>query len=73
MDKSVILRCYSRIKNAMVNEETKYPIVLTQNSALTALIVIDQHKSVFHAGTNHTLSAIRHKYRIWEEQMRSMF
>ncbi|RCN29253.1 integrase core domain protein [Ancylostoma caninum] len=59
-----ILRCYGRLQNSELPEETKYPILLPPNHDITKLIIRDYHQKIGHQGVNGTLANIRTKYWI---------
>lgn len=68
-DSSGLLRCGGRIHHADVSDETKFPILLPRDHALTRLIIQDCHERLFHAGVSHTLSEVR--CRFWVPQGKS--
>jgi hypothetical protein len=63
-DDSGMLRVQGRITDSALSYDTRFPILLPQNSHLTKLIVLDEHKMSCHMGTNHVLYQLRLKYWI---------
>lgn len=63
-DDAGIVRCDSRIVNADISFDEKYPILLSKNSYFTELLIMKKHEEVGHSGTSHTLAAVRQKYWI---------
>ena len=59
-----LIRCYGRLSNADLAEETINPILLTTREKVVELLIEDHHKKTFHAGVNHTLAQVRMKYWI---------
>lgn len=66
LDKEGIIRGNSRIIYAeFLPEDTKYPIILSDESWITWLIIGDHHEKRNHyAGVNHLLSDITRKYNV---------
>ena len=65
-----IIRCYRRMINANLPQETITPILLPQREKFVELMNNEEyHKSLLHAGVNHTLSQIRTKYWIVRERV----
>ena len=54
-DEENIIRCRGRPKNATMDYDTKYPIILPKNSKFTESVV-KHHKLVFHNGVRETLN-----------------
>ena len=60
-----LLRVGGRLDNAELSFDLKHPIILSETSHLTALIVEDTHcRLVGHAGVNSTLNSICQRYWI---------
>ncbi len=57
-----ILRCQGRLGNSELPEEVKYPKLLPKGHPYTSLVILHFHKNCFHAGTSHTLNALRQEY-----------
>ncbi|KAK7590682.1 hypothetical protein V9T40_002295 [Parthenolecanium corni] len=57
-----IMRARSRMQHAALGEQSKEPILLVPGSYLTELIVVNAHEMNCHAGTSHTLAALRRAY-----------
>ena len=63
-DEQSIIRCKGRIVNSALPYKTKYPILLSKEHELTALIVRDCHNKVHHRGIKQTLTELRREYWI---------
>ena len=59
-----LLRCYGRLGNADLNEDTKNPKLLPRYERFTALLISEVHQRLIHAGVSHTLSQIREEFWI---------
>ena len=59
-----LIRCYGRLSNADLPEETINPILLPTREKVVELLIEDHHKKTFHAGVNHTLAQVRMRYWI---------
>ena len=59
-----LIRCYRRLKNADLPEETISQILLPTREKIVELLKEDHHKKTFHVGVNHTLVQVRMKYWI---------
>ena len=59
-----LLKVGQRIKHAKIPHNSKYPIILTPNHAVTNLIIDDIHKTFHHCSREHCLSLSREKYWI---------
>ena len=64
LDEDGIIRCYGRMTNANLPQETITPILLPRKERFVELMIEEYHKRLLHAGVNHTLSQIRTKYWI---------
>ena len=62
-DEENIIRCRGRLKNAPMEYDAKYPIILAKNNKFTELVV-KHYKLVFHNGVRETLNQIRTKFWI---------
>ncbi|EFO98006.1 hypothetical protein CRE_15742 [Caenorhabditis remanei] len=56
-----VMVCVGRMKNAELEQETKFPILLQPNSALAKMIILHEHGKL-HLSENHTITAIRKQY-----------
>ena len=56
-----IIRCRGRLKNAPMEYDAKYPIILRKKSKFNEFVVKHYHKLVFHNGVPETLNQIRTK------------
>ena len=63
-DEENIIRCRGRLKNAPMEYDGKYPIILPKNSKFTKSVVKRYHKLVLHNGVRETLNQIRPKFWI---------
>lgn len=70
LDEDGILRVGGRLRNSVLPEHSKHPIILKNKSKLTYLIVADAHKRTLHGGTQLVLSYLRSKY--WILQAKNM-
>jgi hypothetical protein len=64
LDNFNIIRVGGRLKNANINTDIKYPILLPKNNFVTKLIIKHTHEQQLHAGPQGTLAALRQKYWI---------
>ncbi|XP_011860044.1 PREDICTED: uncharacterized protein LOC105557407 [Vollenhovia emeryi] len=64
LDGEGLLRVGGRLQNAVMDAETKHPLILPRRSPLTTLIVDDAHLRALHGGTQVTLNLIRSRYWI---------
>ena len=62
IDETGIIRCRSRIGNAMMPDSSKKPILLPSKSRYSELLLEDCHEKVFHNGLRDTLNVLRQKY-----------
>ncbi|XP_066924007.1 uncharacterized protein [Clytia hemisphaerica] len=65
-----ILRGKGRLGNAPLPFDTKFPILISRNSRLAELIVLESHKNVGHNKTKDTLNKLRSQY--WIPQGRQL-
>ena len=66
-----IIRCRGRLKNAPMEYDPKYPIILPKNSKFTELVVKHYHKLVLRNDVRETLNQIRTKF--WITKTRNYF
>jgi len=59
-----MIRCRSRMRHAAMGVNAKEPLLLPPKSYLTRLLILDLHESNLHAGSSHTLAALRRSYWI---------
>ena len=59
-----VIRVGGRLANADINEDSKHPIILSNESPIAKLIIVWTHKLVGHSGREHVLSKLREKYWI---------
>ena len=66
MDENGILCSSGRLQHALLSEEERTLIILPKasDSKFVTLLILHYHELNFHAGTNHTLTAIRRRYWI---------
>ncbi|KAJ8973738.1 hypothetical protein NQ317_000670 [Molorchus minor] len=62
VDKNGLLRINSRLEQANIPYDQKYPLILPQGHHITYLIIRRIHLSLLHAGPQAVLSHLRHKY-----------
>jgi len=62
LDQMGLLRVGGRLRHAVLEHDTKYPLVLPHKSKLTELIVLHEHVRHQHAGVEATLAAVRKLY-----------
>ena len=58
-DKEGIMRCRGRIGRSAVAFESKFPVLLPTNHAVTSMIIREAHEKVFHNGVKETLAEVR--------------
>ncbi|XP_050294945.1 uncharacterized protein LOC126735061 [Anthonomus grandis grandis] len=58
IDSQGILRVGGRLKNSLLDYQTKHPMLLPQYHPLTRLIITHEHKRNFHPGVQSTLSFV---------------
>jgi hypothetical protein len=59
-----ILKCRGRIRNAPLDELTKFPYLLPAKHPFIKLVVNDAHSRLLHAGVSSTITFLRQKYWI---------
>lgn len=64
IDAKGFVRCGGRIHNAPLSDLTKFPYLLPARHSFSRLIVWDIHVTLYHSGTNATLTALRQTYWI---------
>ena len=64
LDNEHIVRVHGRFANADLPEATASPILLPRREHFTKLLIEDQHNTIHHSGTAHTLAAIRQRFWI---------
>lgn len=64
IDQEDLLRVGGRLRNAMISEDMKHPMIIPHNSRLTQLLIDQAHRMTFHGGPRLTLSYLRQKYWI---------
>ncbi|KHJ75985.1 integrase core domain protein, partial [Oesophagostomum dentatum] len=64
LDEKGIYREATRMKNSSLSSNAKNPILLLPNQALTQMVIMKYHRKTFHAGTAHTVVAVREKYLV---------
>ena len=58
-DDDMLIRSYSRLKNAKIPFDSKAPIMLDRNHKLTELLILCSHHKVLHRGVKQTLTEFR--------------
>ncbi|XP_028166130.1 uncharacterized protein LOC114356935, partial [Ostrinia furnacalis] len=64
LDDHGILRVGGRLRHANLDEDTKHPIILSNNNKLTSLVIADAHFRTMHGGVQLMLCYLRSKYWI---------
>lgn len=64
LDEDGILRVGGRIQRALIDADTKHPIIIPAKSHLTGLLISDAHVNTLHGGINLTLNYLRKRYWI---------
>ncbi|XP_055928674.1 uncharacterized protein LOC129959809 [Argiope bruennichi] len=65
LDNNDVLRVTGKLgKTTHLSTYEKHPIILPPKAKLTALLIWESHKRVFHSGVSHTLVQIREKFWI---------
>ncbi|XP_064642461.1 uncharacterized protein LOC135496842 [Lineus longissimus] len=64
-----MIHCGGRVRNANVELDRKFPILLSKTSFLSTLIIRDAHQRIVHYGTGATMCELRKKF--WITSMRS--
>ena len=67
IDNMGLIRCERRLEKAPMDDEMKYPILISGKDRLSELIIMDYHRKLLHAG-NHTLNEFRK--RMWVTRRR---
>ena len=67
-DKNNILRVKHKIKSSI--DESESPILMSKNSYLTGLLIMEVHRKLFHSGIYAVMRELRKKY--WVPQMFSL-
>ena len=62
MEINGILHCQGRLQNTALPDESKFPILLPQDSRFTSLLIAECHKRTRHGGVNITLAEVRSKF-----------
>ena len=62
LDKEGVIRVNGRLKNANINFNCKFPIILPKSHQLTKLIIDSYHKRYFHLGPTALLHYVRQRY-----------
>uniref|UniRef100_A0A1I7VZ41 Integrase catalytic domain-containing protein n=1 Tax=Loa loa TaxID=7209 RepID=A0A1I7VZ41_LOALO len=57
-------RATSRLENAEITNESKFPIYLPSRHHITELIIKGKHEELYHAGIGHTLCELRQNFWI---------
>lgn len=70
LDEDDLLRMGSRLHNAPIPYQAKFPVLLPRDHAFTNLVIKRAHESVFHSGLQATVTNIRQTY--WIPQIRSV-
>ena len=63
-DDDMLIRSYSRLKNAKIPFDSKAPIMLDRNHKLTELLILYSRHEVLHRGVKQTLTEFRQQYWI---------
>lgn len=64
LDEKGLIRVGSRLKNAALRYNEKFPIILPKSHHFTTLVIRQAHTSTLHGGTSLTLSHLRRNYWI---------
>ncbi|XP_059048841.1 uncharacterized protein LOC131844082 [Achroia grisella] len=64
LDELQVLRVGGRLRYANINEESKYPIILSHKNRLTYLLVAEAHRRTLHGGVQVMLTYLTSKYWI---------
>lgn len=62
-----VLRVGGRLRRSMTSKNVRHPIILPNDSHLTALIIDDAHQRALHGGTQVTTRIIRTRYWIIQD------
>ncbi|XP_037921190.1 uncharacterized protein LOC119658004 [Hermetia illucens] len=63
-DQNKILRVGGRLKNSLLKENNKFPIILPTKNHFVNLIILEKHKELHHGSYQLLLSELRQKYWI---------
>ena len=64
IDDHGLLRCRGRINNALLNVDSKNPVLLPSSHAWVKLLIQHVHREIKHSGTADTLATLRERYWI---------
>lgn len=64
LDPKGLIRVGGRLKNSLLNDEVKYPLLLPKSSHLTSLVIRHYHLTFLHSGPRLVISVIRQKFWI---------
>lgn len=64
LDRNGVLRIGGRLKEALIDFDSKHQIIIPKNSILSRLIINDAHKMTKHGGTQLTMTYTRTQYWI---------
>ena len=64
LDELGLLRFGGRLTRAELPYDAAHPVILPKKHHITRLIVADVHNRCCHAGVNHVLAQVRHRYWI---------
>ncbi|XP_046856152.1 uncharacterized protein LOC124449257 [Xenia sp. Carnegie-2017] len=64
LDGDHVLRCRGRLKNSLLNLESKNPVLLPKESRFVELLICEVHHNVKHSGIRDTLTTIREHFWI---------
>lgn len=62
LDEEGLIRVGGRLRNAMISEDQKHPIVLPAKHFVTSLIMKEEHERLHHCPPEQLLSSVRHRY-----------
>lgn len=62
LDEDQMLRVGGRLHNALINEDTKHPILIPHKSHFTNLLIADAHERTLHGGPQLVLNYLRSRY-----------
>ncbi|EZA59698.1 hypothetical protein X777_16397, partial [Ooceraea biroi] len=64
VDAAGLLRVGGRLRNALIDPDTKHPILLPRDSTFTRLLLEDTHRQTLHGGVQVMLSVLRQRFWI---------
>ena len=64
LDSEGILRARTRLRDAVVSDSVKYPVLLSKDHHVTQLLIKETHLRLCHAGVRQVLSSLREFYWI---------